>query len=154
MRRFDAGAAWEPRSDGRIALFLMGLGLTVAAGDRAAAQETFSRVEGSVRIEVQNDGVYRSDAPDGELDDLFTKTEAEPRLRLTPELSLTSHPTLDMVDKAPAESRAFEGEGLFVEELYLAYDTDRWGRISRRLPSRSTASKSQLCRVSPGTRRA
>lgn len=83
-----------------------------------------------MRIEVQNDAVYRSGAPSGELDDLFTKTEAEPRLRLTPALSLATHLTLDTIDKAPTDSRAFEDQGLFVEELYLAYDTDRWGLLA------------------------
>jgi hypothetical protein len=130
MRSSDAGAGRESRSDGSIVLCLIVLGVTAAASGSAAAQESFPRVEGDVRIEVQNDGIYRSEASNGERDDLFTKTEAEPRLRLTPELSLAGHLTLDTIDKAPTESRAFEDEGLFVEELYLAYDTERWGLLA------------------------
>jgi len=94
-----------------------------------AAEKSWPRIEGAVEIEVQNDGAFRSDDAGNERNDLFTKVEPEATLHIVPGLTLFAHGVLEPVrSAAPGEDRWFADQGLFVEDLWLAYEKD-WAAI-------------------------
>lgn len=96
----------------------------VTAGEGGEVK-SYPYISGEVAIEVQNDWTYDSDDRNAELNDLFTKTEPEIVLHLTPGLSVLIHGVLEPVEApGPSDDRVFEDQGLFVEELHLTYATE------------------------------
>lgn len=94
--------------------------LGLAFPDAGAAEST-PRIEGAVAIEIQNDWNYESDGRDNEHNQLFTKIEPEATLRLVPGLSLFAHAVVEPVrDPGPSKNRAFEDEGVFIEDFSCA----------------------------------
>lgn len=99
----------------------------IASAGVADSQDRLPRVTGAVPIEIQDDWNYDSDDADNEHNQLFTKIEPEATLRLTPGLSLFAHAVIESVrEAAPGESRAFEDEGIFVEDLFVRYERGRY----------------------------
>lgn len=109
--------------------FLVALALASGGAPRAAvASEGFPRVEGEIRIEVQSDLGYRASNREEESNDLFTKIEPKLRFGLTPRISLSANLVVEPVREAdPGRDRYFGDHGAFVEELFLGYETPRWG---------------------------
>jgi len=97
----------------------------VISGPRAA--ENIPSIEGAVAIEVQDDWTYDSDDPDNEHNQLFIKTEPEATFHLMSGLSLLAHAVIEPVtDLGPGEDQYFEDLGLYVEDLFLRYEFDRF----------------------------
>ncbi len=91
-------------------------------------KEHTPRVEVSIPIEVQNDWTYESDDAANEQNQLFTKIEPEATVHITPRLTLFGHAVIEPVrDPNAGEDRAFEDEGIFVEDLYVDYAFGRHG---------------------------
>lgn len=108
---------------------LLAAALIATAPHAFAAEKSWPRIEGAVAVEVQNDGAFQSDDAGNERNDLFTKIEPEATLHLVPGLTLFAHGVLEPVrDAAPGEDRFFEDQGLFVEDLWLAYEKD-WAAV-------------------------
>lgn len=79
-------------------------------------------------MELENDWDYDSNDPTVERNNLFTLTEPEATIHLAPGLSIFTHAVLQQVSAAnPDENRIFENQGLFIEDLYLAYEQDWFG---------------------------
>jgi len=107
-----------------------GLGLALWATGALAADgaEKPRWIEGTVATELQNDHAYRSDDPGNERNNLTATIEPAVTLRppALPGLSAHLHLTLEQLDDpAPGENRAFRHHGLYVEEIYLRYETGR-----------------------------
>ena len=103
---------------------LAGLFATFPAG---AGADSYPTLSGEVAIEVQDDWTYHSEDRDNELNDLFTKTEPTLVTHFTREFSLTLHGVLEPIrDPGPRDDRVFDDQGLYVEDLYLSYDRDRF----------------------------
>jgi hypothetical protein len=97
---------------------------SIGAGEGGEVK-SYPYISGEVAIEVQNDWTYDSDDKDAELNDLFTLTEPEGVLHITPGLSALVHGVLEPVEApGPRDDRVFEAQGLFVEELHLTYATE------------------------------
>jgi len=80
-------------------------------------------VKGEVAIEIENDWTFDSENKDDERNDLFTSTEPHVEFHFTPGLSLTAHGALEPIrDPEPNTDRAFDDQGLILEELHLDYD--------------------------------
>ncbi len=79
-------------------------------------------------VEVQVDHAYSSDDPDAEVTNTFTHTEFAPTVALTEHLSVAANVVLEQTqDLDPGDDGFFENEGIFVEELFAAYDRGAWG---------------------------
>lgn len=106
--------------------FAVLLTLALAAPNALAESDNaYPRIGGEVAIEVQNDYAFRSDDPDNELNDLFTKTEPTIRLEFSPELSIQAGLVLEPVaGPEPGENRVFGDQGMFVEVLTIDYEAD------------------------------
>ena len=106
-------------------------GLCLIAAGPAAAQESGSattpRLDADVLIEIQNDGAFASENDANERNDLFTTTEPFLSFKATEHFKIESGLVLEPVRApAPGEDRFFEDHGLFAEELYAAYETERF----------------------------
>lgn len=111
---------------GAVALTALVFALAVPAQAQTAAASAFPAVSGEVAVELHGD---RTEAEDG-VDSAEAAVVIEPTLTLalTPELSLRAGLTLETVrDGDPGQDRAFDDHGLYVGELVVAYDTDRFG---------------------------
>ena len=103
-------------------------GITVIGPAMVYGAEHTPRVEVSIPIEVQNDWTYDSDDPGNKHNQLFTKIEPEATVHLTRGLTLVGHAVIEPVrDPDAGEDRAFEDEGIFVEDLYVDYAFGRYG---------------------------
>ncbi len=112
----------------RLLRFVAVSGTIVVGPAMVHGGEHTRRVEVSIPIEVQNDWTYDSDDAGNEHNQLFTKTEPEATVFLTPGLTLFGHAVIEPVrDPDPGENRAFEDEGIFVEDLYVDYTFGRYG---------------------------
>ena len=99
-----------------------------------ADDASFPRVEGEVSVEIQNDYTYDSDDPDAELNDTYTTTEPGVSVRLTPELSIEGAFVFEPVqDPGPGDDRFFDDHGLYAENLYLQYATDRFSLFAGKI---------------------
>lgn len=99
----------------------------LAAVPTGAFGEGYPPLSGEIAIEIQDDWTYDSDDPDSELNDLFTTTEPTLVVHFQENLSLTVHGVLEPVrDPDPGDDRAFEDHGLYVQDLYLQYERDRY----------------------------
>ena len=97
--------------------------LSLAFAGSGAAEST-PRIEGAVAIEIQNDWNHGSENRDNEHNQLFTKIEPEATLHLMPGVSLFAHAVIEPVQNLGAkENRAFEDEGVFIEDLFVRYET-------------------------------
>ena len=120
-----AGHIRLSRSVNGLAVSIAMLAVCLATLPVSAAEPSFPRIEGSIPIEIQNDWDYDSNDPGSERNNLFTKTEPAATIHLAPGLSLFVHAVLEQVTAAnPGEDRVFENQGLFIEDLYLAYEGD------------------------------
>ena len=82
------------------------------------------RIEGAVPIELQADFDYRSDDAGNERDNVFLKLEPEITFHLPAGFSIYAHGVIEQVKAADAgEDRYFRDEALFIEDLYLRYET-------------------------------
>lgn len=105
--------------------FLTAGSLLVYGAQAHADEGSYPSVSGEVSIEIESDYTYESDDEDAELNDLFAVVEPALAVHFTEEISLRTALVLEPVfDPEPEEDRAFEDEGLFVQELYLLYETD------------------------------
>lgn len=85
------------------------------------------KIDGAVSFELQDDWAYDSDDPDAEVNALYTKIEPVIALHLTDRLSINTHLTLEPVqDNDPGDDTAFENEGLYIEELTIKYEDERF----------------------------
>ena len=101
--------------------------LAVASPAPVAEEHKYPRVSGGVLIEIQNDGTVASDDRAEERNDLFTTTEPEIVVHFTRGLSLTVHGVLEPVrDPDPGENGILDDHGLYVEDLRLDYEDDRF----------------------------
>jgi hypothetical protein len=78
------------------------------------------RLEVTVPIEVQFDGIYDSADRDAELADTSTKIEPAATFHLGRGFSIESGLTYEPIND-PANDRFFSNQGLYVKELYLRY---------------------------------
>lgn len=109
------------------AVLLWALSAASPTSAAAAAEKKYPFIEGAISIEIENDWNFDSDSADSEHNQLFTLTEPEATLRFTPEFSLFAHAVLTPVtDPDAGEDRAFEDNGLWIEDLYLSFETDRF----------------------------
>ncbi|NQV81737.1 MAG: hypothetical protein HQ495_14360 [Alphaproteobacteria bacterium] len=97
------------------------------------AAQSEPRLEVTVPVEIQYDGVYDSGDLDAELGDMFTTTEPAISFRLGSGLSVQSSLTYEPINDA-GNDRFFSNQGLYVQELFLNYQRGRWtgyaGKIS------------------------
>lgn len=97
----------------------------LAAPGLALAQD-YPRLEMEADLSLQSEKTVGSRSAK-KIHDTFAEVEARIGLLLTEELSLRSQLKLEPVRTA-TESRAFEDEGAFVEELYVNFERD-WLRL-------------------------
>lgn len=109
----------------------------------ASAQDApaFPRVEAEIPIELQNDYTVDSTDSDGEINDLFATVEPAISMRFTEELSIESSLVFEAVqDPDPGDDRFLDDHGLFAEELFVNYETDRFAAYAGKFnPSFGTA---------------
>jgi len=100
-------------------------------GSRSASaedEERYPNVHGKILFELQNDWTFSSEDDDNERNDLHFTIEPSFSFGFTEELSLEAGLVLEPVfDPGPARSRYVDDQGVFVEQLFLQYDTGRWG---------------------------
>jgi hypothetical protein len=110
------------------AALVLGSGLVLAAGGALAHVEaSYPNLRGSILIEFQNDGFYRSSDPSWELNDLYLTVEPGFSLEITPQFSIESALVFEPVlPLEPGENRFFANQGLFVEQLYLDWHRGRF----------------------------
>ncbi|HBH26074.1 MAG TPA: hypothetical protein DDX54_01540 [Rhodospirillaceae bacterium] len=78
--------------------------------------------------EIENDWAYDSDDADAEHNDLYATVEVAPTLAFAAGWSLSGTFVFEPVqDFNPGEDGFFDNEGLYMEELFLAYGADTWG---------------------------
>ncbi|MDH3233902.1 MAG: hypothetical protein OEQ29_10260 [Alphaproteobacteria bacterium] len=99
---------------------VLGLTQTVVHAEEAKKEPWLTIV---VPIEVQNDGNFKSDDRGNERNDLFATVEPEITVGILPGLTFFAHGVLEpMRDARPGENRFFRSHGIYLEELYLAYE--------------------------------
>jgi hypothetical protein len=92
------------------------------------AGEFAPQLSGIVSFEVQNDWAYDSDDLDAEVNTLTTKIEPYFTLSFNDRWALEAGLTFEPVQEHDAgEDTEFENEGLYVEEIKLAYSGDNFG---------------------------
>lgn len=103
---------------------LMGVGFSIGLVFPAQASE-FPAFSGSIVTEIQNDFAYDSDDPAAEVNTLFTTIEVGAALSLTEKLAIETALVFEPVQSTdPGDDTVFENEGLFAEELKIAYTDD------------------------------
>lgn len=101
--------------------------LATAAEDKKEEQHW---ITGSVGFELENDATVSSDDPDGEINDLNATIEPSVTAHFTPEFSLTAVGVFEAIrDPDPGDDRYLDGHGLYIEELHLDYETERFSLI-------------------------
>jgi len=110
------------------AALVLGSALAFGAGHALAdAEGSYPELRGSILIELQNDGFYRSSDPSWELNDLYLTVEPSFSIGITPQFSVESGLVLEPVlPPEPGENRFFADQGLFVEQLYLDWHRGRY----------------------------
>jgi hypothetical protein len=84
----------------------------------------------NVPIEVQNDYDYHSDTAGGEVNNLTLKLEPEATIKVlpVPGLSFFIHGVFEQVADGDAnEDRYFKDEGFYIQNLYVQYESGRFG---------------------------
>jgi hypothetical protein len=101
--------------------------LAMAAEDKKEEQHW---ITGSVSFELENDATVNSEDPNGEINDLFATIEPSVTVHFTPAFSLTALGVFEPVrDPDPGDDRYLDGHGLYLEELHLDYETERFSLI-------------------------
>ncbi len=117
----------NPKSVMAIACATLCMAAVLAVPPASGAEQKYPAIEGALSIEIENDWNYDSDSGDNIHNQLYTKIQPEFTLRFTPEFSLFAHGVLTPVtDPDAGEDRAFEDHGLYIEDLFLSYETDRF----------------------------
>lgn len=97
----------------------------MAAAARAETEPSYPHVTLEVPIEIQGDFAVDADDPAAEVHDVFTTTEPYLTLAVTRELSAHMHWVLEPVtDPEPDEDRVFGDHGIFLEDLFLNFESD------------------------------
>ncbi len=82
------------------------------------------RITGAIPFDLQADFDYHSDESGNERNNLFLKAEPEITLHLAAGFSVHAHGVIQQVKAADAgEDRYFKDEALFVEDLFLRFET-------------------------------
>jgi len=97
--------------------YLLGLPF-IALASTALAQDRFSA---EFSVEVESDFTFDADESDAELTDTFATIEGALGYQFTQQFSIQSTLVFEPVEDATSD-RFFEDQGLYAEELYLAYD--------------------------------
>ena len=118
-------------TDTRFALrgvFLAFAMVAFGAAFPAGAQILSDRISGEVAFELQNDWTYKSEDRSNQNNDLYATIEPSATFRLAPGWSVFGHAVLEPVGSpSQFENRTFEDIGLYVEELFVEYEADRFG---------------------------
>jgi len=120
-------------------------GILLTAPALTAAQDkgesATPRLDTEVLVEIQNDGAIASENDANERNDLFTTTEPFLSFKATEHFKIESGLVLEPVRGAdPGENRFFDDHGLYAEELYAAYETERFSiKAGKYNPSFGTA---------------
>ncbi len=85
-----------------------------------ASAQTFPSFDAEVKVEVQNDKVYRASDPAARLNNLFSEIEAHLAVHFNQDLSIQSRIKLEQL-RQPTGRGAFQDEGAYVEELFVNY---------------------------------
>lgn len=104
----------------------------VLSGAAAAAAEKTERhwITGEVSFELQNDATFDSDDADNKRNDLYATIEPGVTLHFTRTFSFTAHAVFEPVrEPDPGENRYFGGHGLYLDELHLDHQSDRFALI-------------------------
>jgi hypothetical protein len=98
----------------------------LSAEQRQASSGTFP-IEGEIDFELGNDYVAHSDDPGGEINDLYFTMEPYVRFSPTEFLSIDALFIFESVqDPAEGEDPVFDDHGVFVEQLTLRLEQDRY----------------------------
>ena len=94
----------------------------LAAAAHSAAAQTYPLLVGEVELAVQFDHAYDADTGgEAHLSDLYADSEASLALHLSPAWSVQTGLVLEPV-RGLTDDRAFDDQGLYVEQLFLNYD--------------------------------
>jgi len=98
------------------------------AADVAGQRETFPRISGEIRAEIENDSGFSavSGAPDRRQNLLFSTVQPEFSIEFNENLSIETELTLEPIeDPDERDNEEFESEGAFVAQLFLNWKNDR-----------------------------
>lgn len=95
-------------------------------GCEATVKRDVPYVTGCLTTEIQNDGTYRRRGG-RRTNDLYTDSEFELEVRLSPNFAIVSHAHLEPVRDPPDGNRVFGDEGFYMEELYGKAEWERGG---------------------------
>lgn len=97
-----------------------------AAMPAGAADSYGDWVSGEISVELQNDHLFGARGV-SQSNDLYTTTEFQGVLHLTPHLQVQLGLTLEPVeDLEPGENRWFGDHGLYADTLQIVYEADDW----------------------------
>jgi hypothetical protein len=89
--------------------------------------KSFPVISGELGIEVEDDWAYKSDDRANQHNDLYATIEPSATVQFTKEFSVFAHAVLEPVrDAEKFDNRVFEDHGVYVEDLYVNYDTGTW----------------------------
>ncbi|MDA0240386.1 MAG: hypothetical protein O3A84_10220 [Proteobacteria bacterium] len=109
------------------ATIIFAIVMTAVGSLPAYAQETFPTYELEIPVEIQFDRNYRADDPAARHSQLFATIEPAVTLSFTKELSLFVHGVIEpMVDPGPSENRYFKDHGIYLEDITVRYENDRF----------------------------
>jgi hypothetical protein len=101
----------------------MGMGMSSAE----AAEGSYPFISGDVTFELQNDYTFDSDNKDNEINDLYTTIEPTFVMHFIEGLTFTTHAVFEPVrDPEAGKDRAFDDEGLYLQDAFLQYETDKF----------------------------
>ena len=116
-----------------LVLLMAAAGLVFASTASAQEEERVywpPRVDGELVIELQNDNTFDSDDKDAEINNLTTTTELGLNLFFAKPFFLNTHFTLEQTgDPDPRDDCWLCEHGVFVENLSLNWEEDRWSLI-------------------------
>lgn len=100
------------------------IALTALHSAARAQSESYPKVSGELSVEVENDWTYESDDRAKQNNDLYATVEPAVTVQLSPSWSIYAHAVLEPVEDAEQfENRVFGDHGIYVEDLYVAYDS-------------------------------
>lgn len=105
---------------------LLSVGCLVAWAPCASAAGSQPRVEAAISIELEDDYIVRSEEAQNELNDAYATIESEISIAFPSGTGLYASATLEPVTN-PTGDRFFEDLGLYLEELYLLFQSGDLG---------------------------
>lgn len=96
------------------------MGALLVCAPAEAEEESYPQIEVEITTELQYDRAYKVPSGAKRFHNLYTDSEAEATLKLTPEWSFTGHVHVEPV-KDPSGDSFFKSHGLHLEELYVTY---------------------------------